>query len=76
MLNLVVGYKRGALALAMMGSSKLQEFRDKLEDDGVIFQTELDTEVIANLIARNHKNDIEDAIVRTLNDIKGPMDLL
>ena len=74
---LVVGYKRGALALAHDGAVvNFKSLRDKLEDDGVIFQTELDTEVIANLIARNHKNDIEDAIVRTLNDIKGTYGLI
>ena len=42
----------------------------------VIFQTELDTEVIANLIARHHKDNIEDAIVRTLEDIKGTYGLI
>lgn len=74
---LVVGYKRGALALAHDGAVvNFKSLRDKLEDDGVIFQTELDTEVIANLIARNHKSDIEDAIVRTLNDIKGTYGLI
>lgn len=69
---LVVGYKRGALALAHDGSIvNFKEIRDNLEDNGAIFQSQLDTEVIANLIARYHKDDIEDAIMETLGDISG-----
>ena len=74
---LVVGYKRGALALAHDGAVvNFKSLRDSLEDDGVIFQTELDTEVIANLIARHHKDNIEDAIVKTLDNIKGTYGLI
>lgn len=69
---LVVGYKRGALALAHDGAIvNFEKLRDELEDNGAIFQSQLDTEVIANLIARYHKDSIEDAIVKTLKDIKG-----
>ncbi|GFN34961.1 amidophosphoribosyltransferase [Tepidimicrobium xylanilyticum] len=69
---LVVGYKQGALALAYDGSLvNYRELREKMEDDGIIFQSSIDTEVIANLIARYHKEDIEQAIIKAVKDIKG-----
>ena len=42
-----------------------------MEDGGAIFQSQLDGEVIAMLIARFHKDSIEDAIIQTLGLIKG-----
>lgn len=69
---LVVGYKKGALALAYDGSLiNFKDLRDNMEDSGVIFQTSVDTEVIANLIARYHKDDIEQAIINGVRDLKG-----
>ena len=69
---LVVGYKKGALALAYDGSLiNFKELRDNMEDNGVIFQTSIDTEVIANLIARYHRDDIEQAIINGVRDLKG-----
>ena len=69
---LVVGYKQGALALAYDGSLvNFQELREKMQDVGVIFQSSIDTEVIANLIARYHKDDIEQAIIKAVKDIRG-----
>src|SRR5699024_9188210 len=69
---LAVGYKKGALALSLDGRlTNSQELRDKLEDLGNIFQTDLDAEVIANLIARHHKENIEEAIIETARDISG-----
>lgn len=69
---LVVGYRKGALALAHDGKiANYLELKDKLEDDGTIFQTDLDAELIANLIARHHKDDVEDAIKNALEKLKG-----
>jgi len=69
---LAVGYKKGALALSMDGSIvNAKELRDKLEDSGVIFQSNLDSEVIANLIARHHRNGLEDAVIKAIDEIKG-----
>ncbi len=48
-----------------------KELRDNMEDNGVIFQTSIDTEVIANLIARYHRDDIEQAIINGVRDLKG-----
>ena len=74
---LVVGYKRGALALAHDGAIvNFKKVRDELEDNGAIFQSQLDTEVIANLLARYHKDSIEDALVKTLREIRGSYGLV
>lgn len=69
---LVVGYKKGALGIVLDGSIvNFRKLRDQMEDMGSIFQTDLDTEVIANLIARYHKDDFNEAIVRTLEEVNG-----
>lgn len=73
----MVGYKRGALALAHDGAIvNFESLKEELEDNGAIFQSQLDTEVIANLIARHHKDDLEDAIVKTLESIIGTYGLV
>ena len=69
---LVVGYKKGALALSHDGSIvNFLKIKDELEDRGAIFQSDLDTEVIANLIAKYHKDNVDDAIIKAIDDIKG-----
>ena len=74
---LVVGYKRGALALSLDGKLvNVFQLKDELEDRGTIFQSDLDAEVIANLIARYHKNNLEEAVIKTLEDIHGSYGLL
>lgn len=74
---LVVGYKRGALSIALDGSIvNSNAIRERLEDEGTIFQSDLDAEVIANLIAKNHKIDLEDALIKTLDAIKGSYSLI
>ncbi len=43
----------------------------QLIDDGVAFQSDTDTEVIAHLIAKNLSDDIVDAVRKTLRLLKG-----
>lgn len=74
---LVVGYRRGALALAHDGNIvNFAQLRDELEDKGTIFQSDLDAEVIANLIARYHKNNVEEAVIRATKDLIGSYGLV
>ena len=74
---LVVGYKRGALALAHDGSIvNFHKLRDELEDTGAIFQSDLDTEVIANLLAKYHKEELNDAVIKALDKITGSYGLV
>ncbi|SHI41153.1 amidophosphoribosyltransferase [Lutispora thermophila] len=69
---IVVKYKNGNLALSHNGSLiNADLLRSQLEDDGMIFSTTTDTEVIAALIARNYKGDIVEAIKNTMEIIKG-----
>lgn len=69
---LVVRYKNGSISLAHNGNLiNTKEIKGKLEDDGVVFQTSIDTEVIVNLLARYCTNDILESIEKTMSIIKG-----
>jgi len=69
---LVVRYKKGSLALAHNGNLvNADSMREILEDSGVIFQTSIDTEVVANMIARNFNGDIIKSIKNVMEIIKG-----
>ncbi len=69
---LVVRYKNGSLALAHNGNLvNADSMRDILEDSGVIFQTSIDTEVVANMIARNANGDVLKSVKNVMEIIKG-----
>lgn len=70
---LVVYYKGGSLALAHNGNLvNAEALREEMQDRGVIFQTSIDSEVIAALIARFIRdNTIEESIIKTLELVKG-----
>ncbi|MFZ5986977.1 MAG: amidophosphoribosyltransferase [Bacillota bacterium] len=71
---MVIKYRNGQLALAHNGNLvNASEIRDKLEENGVIFQSTIDSEVILNLISRFRvsSSNIEEAIAKMMNEIKG-----
>jgi len=69
---LVVRYRGGSIALAHNGNLiNADKIRNELEDNGSIFQTSIDSEVIANLIARNYKHGFEESIVNAVTEIEG-----
>lgn len=71
---MVVKYKIGQLALAHNGNLvNAAELRAKMEENGAIFQTTSDTEVIANLISRYRvsNDNIEDTLVKVMETIRG-----
>lgn len=71
---MVIKYKNGQLALAHNGNlTNATQIRERLQEEGVIFQSTIDSEVILNLISRNRisSNDIEEAIIKTIKEIKG-----
>jgi amidophosphoribosyltransferase len=69
---LVVKYKNGTIALAHNGNLvNAQALRREMEDQGMIFTTSIDSEVIASLIAKNYTSNIEEAISKTMDKIKG-----
>ncbi|MCF0149386.1 MAG: amidophosphoribosyltransferase [Clostridium sp.] len=64
--------KLGAIAMAHNGTLVNAEvIRELLEDGGHIFHTSIDSEVIANLIARGAKKGIERAIFDAIQAIRG-----
>lgn len=68
----VINYRNGTLATAFNGALvNGNKLRQKMEDDGVIFSTRTDCEVVAALIARFDKNDIAAAVKLTMGEIQG-----
>jgi amidophosphoribosyltransferase len=69
---LIVNYKGNQIALAHNGNLvNANALRDMLEDSGVVFQTDIDTEVIVNLLARSLKCGIVQSIKRVAEILKG-----
>ncbi|MCG8472942.1 MAG: amidophosphoribosyltransferase [Desulfobacterales bacterium] len=74
---LVIKYRGENIALAHNGNLiNADKIRDKLEESGSIFQTSIDTEVIANLMAKNYSLGFKDAILKTVHEIKGAFALV
>lgn len=69
---LVISSKKGQLALAHNGNLvNARSLREEMENGGAIFQTTIDTEVIASLIAKHSADGIVDAVTRTMEQLKG-----
>ena len=69
---LVISYRNGTLALTHNGNLiNAASLRSELEDSGAIFQTTIDTEVVANLLARYAHLGIVDAIKETMKKVRG-----
>ena len=76
---LVIKYTKGHMALAHNGNlTNAKRLRTSLENQGTIFQTTTDSEVIAALLsrARIRFNSIEDALVDVMKEIVGAYALL
>lgn len=71
---LVINYVKGTLGVAHNGNLiNAAELRRELEYTGAIFQTTIDSEVIAYHIARErlHSRTVEEAVVRAARKIQG-----
>ncbi len=69
---LVVHYRGGGIALAHNGNLvNAEKLRGDLEDRGSIFSTTTDSEVIANLVARNYSLGYQEAIIKALEKVEG-----
>ncbi len=76
---LVLNYVKGALGLAHNGNLiNTPELRKELAYTGAIFQTTIDSEVIAYYIARERLNatSVEEAVGRAMRRIKGAYSLV
>ena len=76
---LVINYVKGTLAIAHNGNLvNAVELREELSKTGAIFQTTIDSEVIAYLIARERLNvpTVEGAVLNAMKKIKGAYSLI
>ena len=69
--------KFGAMAVAHNGTLiNTEVIRSLLEDSGVIFQTDTDSEVIVNLISRGIHRGLENAVLDAVQTVKGSFALV
>lgn len=62
----------GKIALIHNGIiENYNELRKALSDQGHVFQSATDTEVLAHLIEANYKDDLEEAVIRSLRLVEG-----
>ena len=76
---LVTKYVKGQIAIAHNGNLvNAVDLREELEKNGAIFQTTIDSEVIAYLVARErvHCPSVEEAVSRAMPYIQGAYSLL
>ncbi|HEX3043796.1 MAG TPA: amidophosphoribosyltransferase [Bacillota bacterium] len=67
----------GILAVAHNGNLvNTEELRRQLEDNGSVFQTTTDTEVIINLIARYSHESLENAVLKAAQALKGSFSII
>jgi len=69
---IVVSCSKGEIALAHNGNiSNSEELQKKLVDEGSIFQSTSDTELLLHLIARSRQPTFRDALIECLGAIEG-----
>ncbi len=76
---LVMRYVKGTLAIAHNGNlTNAYAVRQELERRGAIFQTTIDSEAIAYLVARERigSDSVEEAVAKTMKQIDGAYSLL
>jgi amidophosphoribosyltransferase len=74
---MVISYAGGSLALAHNGNLvNADEIRKELEQEGAIFRSSTDTEVVVHLIARSSKTRLADQVVDALHRVRGAYSLL
>ena len=76
---IVTQYSRGAFSIAHNGNlTNADRLRSELQEKGAIFQTDVDSEVIAYMIAGNrvHTHSIEKAVAEMMKVVKGAYSLL
>jgi amidophosphoribosyltransferase len=73
----VVKTSMGPLAIVHNGNLvNAVEIRDRLEQEGSIFQTTSDSEVILHLMAKNPRLDIVESLLEALSKVRGAFSLL
>jgi len=73
----VVEYKGKTYAIAHNGNLvNSYSLRKKLEEEGTLFQTTLDTEIIMHLIFKSKKNEFIEKLIDGLEELKGAYSLI
>ncbi len=73
----LVAYRDGKLALSHNGNlTNAAELRTRLVEEGAIFQSTMDSEVIVHLIARSRLTDPEEQVVEALSQVEGAFSVL
>lgn len=68
----IVNYKNGNIAISHNGNlTNFREIRKQLQNEGTIFQTTADTEVILHLIAKSKEPDQIHQIIDALDRVQG-----
>jgi amidophosphoribosyltransferase len=71
-----VDYSGGSLAVSHNGNLvNADEIRTRLEEEGSIFQTTSDTEVILHLVARSRQRELPDKVADALRAVRGAFSL-
>ena len=74
---ILVTFDKGELAIAHNGNlTNARTLRNELEEQGSIFQSTTDTEVIIHLIAKSQEEKLVNRIIYALNRCKGAYSLL
>jgi len=69
--------KIGDIAIAHNGNlTNTLDLHKELEDNGALFQTSMDSEIIAHLLAHSQKKDIKEAIIWSLSKVEGAYSLV
>ncbi len=73
----LVTHRKKPLAVAHNGNlTNTEELYDRLEAEGSIFQTTMDSEVIVHLLAKTANGDFKDWFVRVLSQLRGAFSLV
>lgn len=74
---LVIHYLGGDMAVAHNGNlTNALALRNELENNGSVFQTTMDSEVIVNMIARSKAESTEERIIEAVKRIEGAFSLV
>jgi amidophosphoribosyltransferase len=74
---LLVRYAAGDLGMSHNGNlTNAQELRRELVNEGALFQTSIDSEVIVHLIARSRRRDVDEQIDDALSQLEGAFSVL
>ncbi|MFI5144107.1 MAG: amidophosphoribosyltransferase [Ignavibacteria bacterium] len=72
-----VNYKEGYLALSHNGNfTNTKELRDKLQNEGTIFQTTSDSEILLHLIAKSKQKEFIDKLLEACRMIRGAYSII